>query len=206
MVGTFILCYAMNRLSRTLSESRVYVLKEHVSPALNLLSGGVGVGVVAFGLLSPQTMFLPASIKIMYFVTGQMIIMATTFSYATQTCRVLTAHDNCTLRPTVAIYVQQVLPNMTAVGFVFPVDMPPTHDFNAAHLKDAIKAEWDANKDTKLDALTLTVYASDEARGGVKVTMPSGDKRWYKKVPDPKAALRVNEGKDDPPYLFELPK
>jgi hypothetical protein len=58
---------------------------------------------------------------------------------------------------------------------------------NIDSLKDAIKVKWEANDNTKINALTLTIIAPD----GVEVT-------------DPEQPLRDSNGRT--PYLFALPK
>jgi hypothetical protein len=107
--------------------------------------------------------------------------------------------------PSNSIWVLQVSSTATKRSFIgqaFPV--PPITN-NVAYLKDSIKAKMpNALKD--VDAHALTIYApSDEAHGDVKVLLPGGVEKMYKKVTDPKESLVCNDGKDDPPYLFETP-
>ena len=84
-------------------------------------------------------------------------------------------------------WAQQVFPNRTVIGSAFSVSIPTADPQNVDHLKDAIKAKWDANYDTKLNALTLIIYK------------PGEDKA----VTDPEQPLQSNTSKK--PYQFELP-
>jgi hypothetical protein len=69
--------------------------------------------------------------------------------------------------------------------------------------------------DVKKNFKKVTKQSTDapvEERGDVEVlllhdleVLPGGVKKKYKKVTDPKEELRANDGKNDPPYLFELP-
>jgi hypothetical protein len=51
----------------------------------------------------------------------------------------------------------------------------------------------------------VTIYAPDEAHRDVGVVLPGGAKTKYKNMTDPIELLMSYDGKDDPPYLFELP-
>jgi hypothetical protein len=83
-----------------------------------------------------------------------------------------------------------------------PFSVTPTAN-DIDHLKKAIKAEIDVKYPT-LIAPDTTIYAPNEAHGDVAVVLPGGAKTKYKKVLDPRELLMRNNGKDDPPYLFEL--
>jgi hypothetical protein len=85
----------------------------------------------------------------------------------------------------------------TGSGSSFSVT--PTAD-DIDHLKKAIAPDMNPRQQA-----AITIYAPDEAHGDVAVVLPSGATKKYKKVIDSREPLMRNDGKDDPPYLFELP-
>jgi hypothetical protein len=99
---------------------------------------GILLGVVANVFYSKTSRDLP---HVKYAIVACVLVLAcaTTYGWAIWTCRARSKYCSEAPSPqTVAIYVHQVLPNMTAVGVAFSVNMPPSHDFNIDHLKKAI--------------------------------------------------------------------